>query len=193
LYVYDGIDSIDYPTLSADNGKITIPAGQIIAVEYQMFSYEGSENTLSDFYKAIDGDETTYATIQNSGNERLDFFVSDLPDENAFPITITSEFNQFQIYFIVDNVTSNQSFQCGIYNKAGTGYSENVQVGTGYAAVIITPVDGPITSSKELGLYNYFFRDNPNFAPAAESTKVYTIGIIYAFVLSDNLAKSRER
>jgi hypothetical protein len=92
------------------------------------------------------------------------------------------------LYFFVDSVVSGDSYDCGAVDS--TGAEAKADVGTGTGAITVGL--GYVTSGQDtnsLEDFRYFIRDNPAHAPAAESTKIYAMGIKYSFIIGENLAK----
>jgi len=191
---FDGVDAFTDPTLDTDDSGLStvlLAAGQLIGSVFQMLSFAGSGNNITDFYKAIDGDATTYATINNSGSEQLECCLSSTPEETLFPVGI-SPLVPFRMFFIVDEVVSGDSFDCGMVDKDSVETNYDVPAGSGLLGVTITPPVS-ISAMDELEQYRYYFRDDLTHAPAAEDVKVYTIGLQLSFVLGGNLAKPKDR
>ena len=168
------------PNYNVDPATISLSGGTMVGKVTQIFSRAGGACNVTDFVNAIDGNPVTYASVPNTTFAMLQLVADNVP--SGTPLII-GKWSGVILFAIVGTIVSSSSFQIGRISVPGGTYDYTSMVLGGGLYTYITLLS--YNNLDDILKSVFFIQDNPSYTPAPETLKVYTMGLQYAYIISD--------
>jgi len=183
LYTETTIGNVTAPTQDSDDtgiATIVLAAGSITGFLLFHLSTRGIQNTVTNYYNAIDGSDSTTATVSEAGNQYLAMTIDGLPSGN-----IPEAFGTITIYSGTDG--SGENYKIGYVND-NSGVLNNLATYAPAAAGQTTALTGMGgKNSGEIGRIQFVCY----CTVVTHTADVKNFGISYYYTISEGTVSAK--